>query len=260
MNQLVSIDSILEPTTALAPATLFGSGQVETILAAIEKYVRAEVFDIATAEGRERIKSSAYKIARSKTTLDEIGKEHVAEIKKQSAAIDAERRTIRERLDALKDEVRGPLTAWEEAEANRISGHEAALVTILSEMHAMATPRQLREHKADLEELAGRDWQEFGDRAVAAFNEAMPKLVARIEAAEQRERDQAELEALRKEKAEREARDERERNQRIADELRATQARIEAERERERAEQRERDRQAAEERAKKQAEEAAARA
>jgi hypothetical protein len=209
MNALISLDSILEPTAALTPATLFGSGQVETILAAIENDVRSEVFDIATQEGRDRIKSVAYKIARSKTTLDEIGKEHVAEIKAKSAAIDKERKTLRDRLDALKDEVRGPLTKWEEDEANRISGHEAALVIIVQAptLAAGKTSEQISAIKAQLEEMASRDWQEFGDRAISAFAETMPKICELRDTAAQRERDQAELEALRKEKAERDARD-----------------------------------------------------
>src|ERR1700676_4896268 len=104
MNALVIID-----TDALTPATVFAPGGVEGILSKIETEVRAIDRDISTPDGRENVKSLAYKVARSKTALDEMGKELVSGIKTQAATIDAERRTIRDRLDALKEEVRGPL-------------------------------------------------------------------------------------------------------------------------------------------------------
>ena len=150
MNALVSIDNILEPAAALAPATLFGSGQVETILSAIEKDVRAEAYDIATPDGRERIKSVAYKIARSKTTLDDLGKEHVAEIKKQSAAIDAERRAIRDRLDALKEEFLQRFSRAEAVDPGACRlGFDPAKAWFLQELAGVPLPR--------LWNAAGRD-------------------------------------------------------------------------------------------------------
>lgn len=249
MNVLVSLDSILEPATAIVPATLFGTGQVETILAAIEKDVRAEAYDITTPEGRERIKSVAYKIARSKTTLDDIGKDHVADIKAKSAAIDKERKTLRDRLDALKEEVRGPLTAWEDAERERIAGHEAALVAILAQPHAMATAADLRQQKTALEALAGRNWEEFDERALEAFREEMPKLCRRIEEREQYDRDQAELAELRQQKAEREAEDRATAQEAIEAENARIRAEQQAEREREQASRIEREKQEAAERA-----------
>src|SRR5690348_15385756 len=111
MNALVSID-----ISTLTPATVFAPGGMEGIISKLEAEVRAIDRDISTPEGREAVKSLAYKVARSKTALDEMGKELVAGIKKQAGAIDADRKLARDRLDALKEEVRGPLTAWEEAE------------------------------------------------------------------------------------------------------------------------------------------------
>lgn len=260
MNSIVAIESILAPSVAISPEHLFGTGQIETIVSAIESQVRAEAFEIQSEEGRERVKSIAYKIARSKTILDDMGKEHVAEIKKQAGAIDAERRGLRDRLDALKEEVRGPLTKWEEDEANRISGHENALALIVG--GGMCAPGLtavgLRENIAAVANASGRDWQEFKARADEAITDALHKLNAALAAAEQREKDAAELEALRKEKAERDARD-------AADRQRAAQEQAEKERqarrdheERERLAQLEQWKAEQAERAKREAEEAAA--
>lgn len=209
MNALVAIDSILNPDTIPAPVSLFGTGHVETILTAIEKEVRSELFDISTEEGRERIKSVAYKIARSKTTLDDIGKEYVADIKAQSAKIDKERKTLRDRLDALKEEVRSPLTVWEDAETARVDGHEKALVWIIESPRFATTPTvaMIEAQVSDLNGLSGRDWQEFGERADAAITEARAMLSDMLRQSKQAERDATELAELRRLKAEREAAD-----------------------------------------------------
>lgn len=66
----------------------------------------------------------AHKVARSKTYIDNAGKDLVAELKALPKQIDESRRVVRERLDALKDEVRRPLTEWE-AEQERIKAEEA---------------------------------------------------------------------------------------------------------------------------------------
>jgi hypothetical protein len=257
MNALVSID-----VATLTPATVFAPGGVEGILSKIEAEVLAEVFTLDTAEGRERIKSVAYKVARSKTALDDMGKELVAGIKAQAAAIDADRRTIRDRLDALKERVRGPLTAWEDAEEKRVGDNEAALVAIIETARQSAgkAPGLIRELITIIEGYSGRDWQEFAERAGAAIAEAREKLAAELETAEQRERDAAELAELRRLKAERDARDEAEREAKWKAEREAHEAARLAEQERIRAEQQAKRDQEQAERAKRQAEEAAARA
>jgi colicin import membrane protein len=212
MNALVTMEAILEPAAGvvLSAESIFGTGQAATIVAAIESQVRAEVFDITTEDGRERVKSTAYKIARSKTTLDEIGKEHVADIKAKSAAIDKERKTIRDRLDALKEEVRGPLTAWEEAEAERVESAEAALVFIVTAARWEAAPaaEHIRNRVQSVRDvLADHDWQEFRERADAAAADAIPALERMLAETMQRDADIAELAELRRLKAEREEAD-----------------------------------------------------
>ncbi len=74
----------------------------------------------------------AHKVARSKTYIDKAGKDLVAELKALPKQIDESRRVVRERLDALKDEVRRPLTEWE-AEQERIKAEEA-----MNALHAEA--------------------------------------------------------------------------------------------------------------------------
>jgi hypothetical protein len=107
----------------------------------------------------------------------------------------------------LKEEVRSPLTAWEAAEEKRVNDHEAALCEILAQPHAMATSAEIRAHILKIDGLVDRDWQEFSERAAEALGEARPRLCVMRDAAEQRERDAAELAELRRLKAEREEQD-----------------------------------------------------
>lgn len=202
MNALATIET-------LSAAVVFAPGGVEGIITKLETEVRAIPRDMTTVKGREAIGSLAYKVARSKTALDEMGKDLVAEIKKKSGAIDAERRLIRERLDALRDEVRAPLTAWEMDEKERVEGHERELVWLVQSGTFATTPTadMIRGHLSDISDLAGRNWQEFKERADVALVDAKARLDEMLVLVEQAERDAIELAELRRAKADRELAD-----------------------------------------------------
>ncbi|MCA6108164.1 hypothetical protein [Bradyrhizobium cenepequi] len=212
----------------LTPEKVFAPGGVEEIISKLEKDVRAmERPGIATEDDRKELASLAYKITRSKTALDEMGKEHVAKLKKVAGVIDADRRIIRDRLEALKDEVRKPLTDWENAEKARVEAHEIALNAI----HAISTDlfgagsAALRSRLDGLRDLMKRDWQEFGPKAEVMAEDAATALTAALIVAEKAEAEAIELARLRAEAAERERRD---REERIAREA-AEKARADAE-------------------------------
>lgn len=199
--------------------------------------IRAEtatlVPDVTTEAGRKLIASTAYKVARSKTAIDEAGKNLVADLKKRAGVIDAERKHARDTLDALKDEVRKPLDEWEAEEARK----EAALIE-------EARLRREAEEAARLAEIERRE-RELREReeAIAAAERAKREARIAAEAAERAEREAAERIAA----AERAAAEAAERERLAAE--RAEQERIDAER---RA-------QEAQERAVREAEERAAR-
>lgn len=118
-NSLVEI----RPTSALEVFTT--PDKIEAVLARVEAKARKEVVGtIDTAKGRKEIASLAYKVAQTKTYIDTVGKDLVAEMKELPKQIDASRKVFRERLDALRDELRAPLDAWE-AEQARIEREKA---------------------------------------------------------------------------------------------------------------------------------------
>ncbi|HBW9592030.1 hypothetical protein GXB75_04850 [Klebsiella pneumoniae] len=115
---------VIEKKNAMAVFT--NNDQLDPLIETIEKEARSLVPDVTTKKGRDAIASMAHKVARSKTYIDNAGKDLVAELKALPKQIDESRRVVRERLDALKDEVRRPLTEWE-AEQERIKAEEAML-------------------------------------------------------------------------------------------------------------------------------------
>ena len=208
--------------STMAPAVAFAPGAVLDILAQIEAAARAEAekLDISTSAGRSAIASLAYKVARTKTAYDNMGKDLVEGWKTQAKTIDAERRAIRDKLDALKDEIRKPLTEFEEAEERRVTGHEVALAALQS-LRLLPVDACLADVDArigDVPEMGIRNWQEFAKRAdvvrretldilnaarLAIIRQAEQAAEAARQKAEQDERDRQEAARL---QAEREAR------------------------------------------------------
>lgn len=183
------------------------SGGLDSVLENLAKEARSVELDISTDKGRKEIASNAYKVARSKTLLDDMGKKLGEEAKAKLDAINADRKKARDFLDSLKDEVRKPLTDWENAEKLRVSVREERIAQIVN----MATPyipdpdiETIKAHIAQVEETSVFDWQEFSARAEVATSTSMAKLQAMLSEREKRDAERAELERLRKEQADRE--------------------------------------------------------
>lgn len=232
MNDSTETSTDLTLPDAASVASYFRSATgIEPIIAKIEADVRAVATTVDTADGRAEIKSLAYKVARSKTILDDAGKRLNEDAAAAIAVVNAERRKIVARLDALKEAVRKPLTDWEQAEEYRITRHQVWISHIVAAGNGFVGGELV--HPVDalayVVEIAdsGTDFEEFANKAVDAVTEARAKLEVaiadRLAAEAEADRiavERAELDALRAEKA---ARDE-------ADRLAAADAaRIEAE-------------------------------
>jgi colicin import membrane protein len=188
---------------AIVPVEFFKAGGSDDILTQLEASVRAEAakLDISTDAGRRAIASLAYKVACSKKPLEDLKKGLTEDIRKQKEAVDAEGRRAIERLQSLQDEVRKPLTDWENAEKQRVADHEAAILALrsLSLFEVSPTIGDI-ELAMDSASLAGRrDWQEFAKRAADAQKAVLFELSAMLATARQAEADRIEAERLRKE-------------------------------------------------------------
>ncbi|HCD5206469.1 TPA: hypothetical protein NBT52_005127 [Klebsiella pneumoniae] len=239
---------VIEKKNAMAVFT--NNDQLDPLIEAIEKEARSLVPDVTTKKGRDAIASMAHKVARSKTYIDNAGKDLVAELKALPKQIDESRRVVRERLDALKDEVRRPLTEWE-AEQERIKAEEA-----MNALHAEA----LAMNEDFDRQLAARI--ESDHEMAILMNDAFDREQAekKAEAERQRIAREEEIKRLAEEKAKREAAEQaqREIDAAAAREREAILAKERAEREqREAAERAEREKQAAVEAERRKAQEEA---
>jgi hypothetical protein len=232
---------VIEKKNAMAVFT--NNDQLDPLIEAIEKEARSLVPDVTTKKGRDAIASMAHKVARSKTYIDNAGKDLVAELKALPKQIDESRRVVRERLDALKDEVRRPLTEWE-AEQERIKAEEA-----MNALHAEALAmneeldRQLAARIESDHEMAllmndafdreQADKAAEAERQRIAHEEEIKRLAAAAAAREVEQRAQCEREEAAHREAVLKAQAEQAERDRIAAEQKAEadkQAAIEAER------------------------------
>lgn len=250
---------VIEKKNAMAVFT--NNDQLDPLIEAIEKEARSLVPDVTTKKGRDAIASMAHKVARSKTYIDNAGKDLVAELKALPKQIDESRRVVRERLDALKDEVRRPLTEWE-AEQERIKAEEAmnALHAEALEMNIKFDQELAAKFEADHEMALLMDKDIDRERADKAA-EAERQRIAREEEIKRQAEEKAKREAAEKAQREIDAAAAREREAILAKE-RAERGRIEAQQQAEReqreaAERAEREKQAAVEAERRKAQEEA---
>ena len=202
---------------------------IQDLFDRMAEQARSIVPDVTTKKGRDAIASQAYKVSKSKTAVDNHGKDLVAGIKAQAAAIDRDRKAWRDQCDALRDEIRKPLDDWEQAENDRVAKHQAVIRAIHSLHGENILNKESHEIKGYIFDLENTEidssFEEFEQEAKIAKLETLEKLRTALTAREKYEAEQAELERLRQAEIERQ---QKERDEAIARQA-AENARIEAE-------------------------------
>jgi hypothetical protein len=254
VTEITAIEK-LEKINIVELFTVTGVGPLVT---EIENAARSLVLDPTTAIGRKEIISHAASVARAKTFLDNKGKELTEEWARKKKNVDAGRKEIRDRLDALKDEVRKPVTEYEAAEAARIEAERIEAERIEEEKRAAEAAR-IAAIEAENERLREQERKRLEAERVAREEQERKAAEERMKAeAAERARLEAEraaaqsIEDAKREAAEAIAREELQKREAEAERIRAEErARIEAdnaEKEKQRAiaEERERARREAE--------------
>lgn len=194
----------------IAPTNLVAAfskkGGIEGIVAAVEVEARGQAakLDVTKPADRKAMNSLAYKIARSKTVLDDTGKDLQADAKKIVDAINADRKLGRDRLEALQDEIKAPAVRFEQIEKDRVAAHEDALAAIV----AMGNVEGLDSHEImarlwGVPTVEGRQWQEFTEKADKTIAEVLLSLTVAHAAAVENEAAAEEVERLRQVEADR---------------------------------------------------------
>jgi hypothetical protein len=182
-------------------------GGLVPIINAIEDKVREFEPDMTTAKGRAEIRAMAHKVTRSKTYLEGVGKDVAAEYKDVPRRIDANRKMMRDSLDALAERTRADLTAYEErtkAISDRLNS--------IDSMPVMYAPSTSAEIAAQIEILANMPltfeaWEGLLDEALTITHRTIAALRQMHTEKVRAETDAAELARLRAEATERERKD-----------------------------------------------------
>lgn len=199
-------------------------------------------FDIDTKEGRAAVKTFARKVASAKNRLMETGTAMTKDLRDKVKVINGQRDGAVDTLQKLQDEIRKPLTDWEEKDAARKEAHEEAIKAIsdtVTGFNHLSDPADIEAAVTKLIHTdTGDKFEEFEGKATKAKNDAIEHLGHTLEQAQTRvEQEQAKAEAERvareaeeaKAKAEEEARKAREETERLIRE--AEEAKQKAERE-----------------------------
>ena len=206
--------------------SLYIAGGLDPYYQKIRNQVLSEVPDLSTKKGIARVKSLAAMVSSSKVAIEKPGREYLKQLKEMPKVIEAELRDWNQKMDALRDEVRQPVTELEEKEKARI----AALDQRLNEIHKIGSCAEFdvlpsETINAWIEKLDAiaidAAWDEYQDRASAAKEAAKVKLTSALQNRLTWEAQQAEIARL---KAEQEEKDRIQREEQIA-----AQARHEAE-------------------------------
>lgn len=193
---------------------LLDTGKRDALYEDIEQRISAFKPDLSTATSRKAIASFAFEITRTKTAAEAAAKRLTEEWRAKTNAVNAERKTLVERLDGYAKQARAPLTEWEDAEKARVEECRGIINRI-----ALAGVVTMDDTTETVRERGGEIWAieidaaRFGDKfeqASAAKDHAVATLKAALARLEKEEADRAELEKLR---AENEARAERERQE-----------------------------------------------
>lgn len=104
----------------LNPAELFKEGGLDSVLKEIDEKARSIILaGVETQKDRDNIRAIASKVSRTKTAVEKIGKAFTEPLRGAVKEANAERDKGIAFLQALQDDIREPLTEYEDAEKKR---------------------------------------------------------------------------------------------------------------------------------------------
>ena len=174
---------------------------IDNIKSQVDEQFNSVVWDFTKEKDRKAVASMAYKVGRSKTAIDAEGKKLKEQYTVFTKAIDADRKSAREQLEAEQERIRKPLDDWENAEKERVAKHENAIKEItdlLLPENILVDSDVIASNIRWLEKVPmGTMFEEFEDRIKLAKLETLETLRIAFDNKLKLEAEQAELEALR---------------------------------------------------------------
>ena len=174
---------------------------IDNIKSQVDEQFNSVVWDFTKEKDRKAVASMAYKVGRSKTAIDAEGKKLKEQYTVFTKAIDADRKSAREQLEAEQERIRKPLDDWEDAEKERVAKHWNAIKEItdlLLPENILVDSDVIASNIRWLEKVPmGTMFEEFEDRIKLAKLETLETLRIAFDNKLKLEAEQAELEALR---------------------------------------------------------------
>jgi colicin import membrane protein len=199
----------------------------EAFLAEIKAEIEAFEPDLSTRTSRAEIASLAFKVAKTKAPIEAAAKSLTEDFRKRTAAVNAERKDVLDKLDALRDLARAPLDKWEDEEKQRQDHLKEVFGFLDDSVRILVTDTSaiIAARIASVSEIEDNDdFHDARQRTLETLKVAYERLV-------KDEADRAELAELRAMQAERQRQDDdraRVEAKKLAEERRAADAKEEA--------------------------------
>lgn len=181
-----------------------GKPKILGVVEAIEQQAGSIVFDITTKAGQETCRKISATVAKAKTAIDNAGKTKKEEYTIFTKRIDSDRNLAKNRLQALQDAIRQPLTDMENAEKQRKEMLENRLNNLENYFDVYTvTSAAVGDAITTLQNTSiDESWEEYQSIAAAKKAQELDRLQTLFAQAQQREADATELAALRAAQAE----------------------------------------------------------
>lgn len=202
---IVPTNAELVTVENLTPAQIFTTAKVNELLNKVKEAKDAFRGDASTQKGQNEIKSFAYRFTKTKTLLDDMGKDYVAVLKDEPKRIDGLRKSIRDQLDAWAEEVRAPVTEIERKDAVRKAAHDKVIADIGATITFPPGQPSSAEVQRRIDFVAAqqsREWEEYAGLAETTVKGVSEVLANTLVTAKKAEEDAAELARMKKEAAE----------------------------------------------------------
>jgi colicin import membrane protein len=150
--------AILDDSAEIAVQMFTADNGLKPVIAQVADIVASFEHDMSTATSRKRTASLSSKVSKFKVRIESIGKqmadaerEKIADVERVIKMINANRREVKDELDALRDLARKPLTDWEteqaEAEARTEAEKIRAEIDALHELALLMNEKHVRDRE-----------------------------------------------------------------------------------------------------------------
>lgn len=193
-ENLVVIENELIPDLAIDVEQAFNENGTQVILDDIEKMVKASTVDVNNEESRAAAKALSRKISSLKTRVEEPGRNHLRSLKQKIKPIEGELKRFTDKMDLWRDQVKQPVTDWENTEQARLDVLNARILQMdnLKMLMPGMTSEQIDQRMRELLALYQFNWQEFQELADTTKDTAQTILKAALQHAKDFEAQAAE--------------------------------------------------------------------